>query len=117
MLTVRFQADADLKQAIVAAVLRREPTVDFQTANAVGLKDVDDFEVLAIAANENRVLVSHDKRTMPHHFAEFIAVRTSPGVVIVPQSMRVAEAVEELLLIWYASTPEEWTNRIVHLPM
>jgi hypothetical protein len=31
--TIRYQADADLNQAIVTGVLRREPTVDFQTAD------------------------------------------------------------------------------------
>lgn len=29
---VRFQADADLNQTIVLALLRREPVIDFQTA-------------------------------------------------------------------------------------
>ncbi len=32
-MTVRFQADADLKAEIVAGVLRREPSIDFQTAD------------------------------------------------------------------------------------
>lgn len=39
---VRFQADADLNHVIVKATLRREPGVDFQTAqvaNLVGLSD------------------------------------------------------------------------------
>jgi hypothetical protein len=30
----RFQADADLNEIIVSALLRREPTIDFQTATA-----------------------------------------------------------------------------------
>lgn len=30
-MTVRFQADADLNAEIVAGVLRREPSIDFQT--------------------------------------------------------------------------------------
>ncbi|MBD2488833.1 hypothetical protein [Aulosira sp. FACHB-615] len=46
---IRYQADADLNQAIVTGVLRREPTIDFQTAFAAGLAGVKDPEVLAIA--------------------------------------------------------------------
>jgi hypothetical protein len=34
---VRFLADADLNKAIVNGVLRREPSVDFQSAHAAGL--------------------------------------------------------------------------------
>ncbi len=31
-MTIRYQADADLNQAIVTGVLRQEPNIDFQTA-------------------------------------------------------------------------------------
>ena len=70
-MSVRFQADADLK--VIAAVKRREPLVDFQTAPEAGLMGLDDPTVLALAATEGRLLVSHDRQTMPHHFATFIA--------------------------------------------
>ena len=39
-MTVRYQADADLNQAIVTGVLRRQPTIDFQTAFAAELEGV-----------------------------------------------------------------------------
>lgn len=51
-MTVRSQADADLNQAIVRGVLRREHTIDFQTAFAAKLEGVKDSEVLAIAAQQ-----------------------------------------------------------------
>jgi hypothetical protein len=35
---VRFLADADLNQAIVSGLLRREPAIDFLSAHAAGLK-------------------------------------------------------------------------------
>src|SRR5580693_2569803 len=111
---VRFQADADLKRTIVSGLLRRDPGMDFQTASGAGLQGLTDLEVLAIAARDGRILVSHDKRTMPYHFSEFIKTRTSPGLLIVPQQMTIALAIEELLLIWSASEPDEWVNRICH---
>lgn len=114
---IRFQADADLKHAIVSGMLRRIPGMDFQTALAADLQGLEDPEVLALAAREGRILVLHDKRTMPYHFAEFIKAQTSPGLIIVPQQMAIASAVEELLLIGLASEPDEWINRICHLPL
>ncbi|MCC5635143.1 hypothetical protein LC593_04600 [Nostoc sp. CHAB 5844] len=51
---VRYQADADLNQAIVTGVLRREPTIDFQTAFAAGLAGVKDPEVLAWRPQRNK---------------------------------------------------------------
>jgi hypothetical protein len=69
-LNIRYQADADLNQAIVTGLLRRESTIDFQTAFAAGLEGVKDSDLLAIAAQQRRVLVSHDRKTMPSEFAE-----------------------------------------------
>lgn len=68
---VRFLADADLNKAIVTGILRREPSLDFLAAGAAGLRGMDDPAVLALAAAQQRVLVSHDVGTMPAHFHAF----------------------------------------------
>jgi hypothetical protein len=115
--TVRYQADADLNQAIVTGVLRREPTIDFQTAFSAGLEGVKDPEVLAIAAQQERILVSHDRKTMPLEFAEFIINNQSSGVIIVSRKLPIELIIDELLLIWAASSSEEWVNRIAKLPL
>jgi hypothetical protein len=116
-MAVRFQADADLNQIIVAALLRRLPEVDFRTASAAGLSGLSDLGVLDVAARDGRVLVSHDQSTMPVHVGTFAATTASAGVIIVPQTLPVGQVVDNLALIWTASTPEEWTNRIVYLPL
>jgi flavorubredoxin len=113
----RFQADADLNRHIVSAIKRREPMVDFQTAQEAGLSGLEDLAVLAIAASHGRILVSHDRQTMPQHFAEFIQEQESPGLLIVSQRLPVSAAAEELLLIWFASEADEWTNQISSVPL
>jgi len=62
---IRFQADADLNQIIVKATLRLEPAIDFQTAQVAGLASLDDSAGLRSAAEQGRVLVTHDRKTMP----------------------------------------------------
>jgi hypothetical protein len=114
---VRFQADADVNQHIVRAVRRREPEIDFQTAHEAGLHGLDAETVLAQAAHAGRLLVSHDRRTMPMHFATFTAARTSAGVILLSQSLPIIQAVEDLILIWEASEAEEWVNRLDSLPL
>jgi hypothetical protein len=116
-MTVKFQADANLNQIILLAVRRREPALDFQTAMEGGLPGVNDPEVLARAAGERRILVTHDRKTMPRHFSTFITEATSAGVLIVPQHLPVAAVVDDLLLIWYATEAEEWINQIRSLPL
>ena len=73
--------------------------------------------VLAVAAREGRVLLTHDVRTMPQHFASFIEEHTSAGVLLVPQSLSRRHVVKDLLLVWTAMEAEEWTNRIMSLPL
>ena len=115
---VRFLADADLNEGIVAGCLRREPTMDFLSANEASLEGVPDPEVLALATEQDRILVSHDFQTMPGHFGDFLQTRgSSPGVILVPQYLPIGEAIEELLLIWSASDAEEWENRILRIPL
>lgn len=114
---VKFQADADLHQSLVRMIVRREPAIDFQTAAAAGLEGISDPDVLVIAAQENRIVVSHDQTSMSVHFAEFIAAETSAGLLIVPQTVPLSVAVEELIMIWTASEAEEWVNRIAFIPL
>lgn len=114
---IRFQADADLNEDIVSGVRRREPLIDFQTATEVGLQGLADPLVLAYAAREGRILVSHDRKTMPHYFATFIATGASPELFIISQKTDVHTAIDELIMIWSASEAEEWINTVLTVPV
>ena len=113
---VRYQADNDLRRAIVRGAVRREPLMSFRTAQAARLDGVPDSDVLALAADDGRILVSHDFQTMPTHFRQFTQFRRSPGVLLIRQDLPVGQAVESLLTIWEASEPGEWVNRVCLVP-
>ena len=113
---VRFQADNDLRKSIVRGAIRREPRIDFRSAQSAHLDDVTDPNVLALAAHESRILVSHDFKTMPYHFRRFTECQKSPGVLLIRQDLPVGDAIESLLLIWEASEPEDWENRLCLVP-
>jgi Domain of unknown function (DUF5615) len=92
--------------------------LDFLSANDAELEGVSDPDVLALAAEQDRILVSHDFQTMPQHFGGFLQARgSSPGVLLVPQYLPIAEAIEEIVLIWGASDAGEWRNRILRIPL
>lgn len=63
-----------------------------------------------IAAQDGRVLVTHDRKTMPAEFGEFIMTQRSSGVLILSQSLPINDAIEALILVWEVSTAEEWVN-------
>ena len=96
---------------------RREPAIDFQSAGEGGVIGRPDPEVLAQAASEGRVLVSHDRQTMPGHFRRLIGKQASPGLVVVSQELDIGRAIEDLLLVWAASEAEEWGNTVIFLPL
>jgi hypothetical protein len=90
-LSIRFQADSDLKLSIVKAVRLIEPAIDFASAQDAKLEGVGDPEVLDLAASQNRILGSHDRRTMPHHFRNRLAEgKSSPGLLIAAQQAPVS---------------------------
>jgi hypothetical protein len=118
-LSIRFQADNDLKRIIVDATLRREPRIDFQTVQAARLDGLDDEAVLRLAASQSRILVSHDKRTMPAALASFVVSGgTSPGVLLViPQNAPIGDVVDTLILIWADDRSNDWTNLLAKIPI
>ena len=60
--------------------------MDFLSANEASLAGVPDPKVLALAAEQHRILVSYDFQTMPGHFGDFLQAHgSSPGVLLVPQ--------------------------------
>jgi hypothetical protein len=116
-LSIRFQADNDLKFGIVKAVRQREPTIDFVSAQEAGLDGVGDPELLDRAAAEGRVLVSHDRRTMTSHFrAHLAAGKSCPGLLIVSQGALIGHVVEALVYVWALSDPADLRDQAYYLP-
>jgi hypothetical protein len=79
-----------------------------------GMKDP---QVLAVAAYLGRILVTHDVRTMPKHFGEFIIGNDSFGMILIPSPMPIRNAIEEILLVWHVTEAEEWTNLFRRMPL
>ena len=73
----RLLADADFHPGIINGFLARRHAVDFEFARGVIPDGMSDLEVLAVAAYRGRVVVSHDRSTMPLHFRAQALVRVA----------------------------------------
>lgn len=114
---IRFQADNDLHEDVLRAAKRLQPRIDFQRAPELNLHTgIDDPEVLRLCAEQNRMLVTHDRHTMPDHFTEFIKHQDSPGVFIISRKLSIGKAAEWLVLYWEASEADEYQNQIIGIP-
>lgn len=96
---------------------RLEPTMDILDAQRGQMIGLPDPEVVAAAAAIGRVLITPDRRTMPRYFAQFLAKNESPGLIIIPQHLPIATAIDQLLLMWAAMTAEEIRSVIYSLPL
>jgi len=115
---LRLVADENLTNGIVRGLLRRDATLDLVRVQDVGLSGATDFGVLDWAAENRRVLVTHDYRTVPSCAKRRIEAKLAMfGVFIVPYSLSVRQAIEDLLFLAQCSLEEEWENRVFYLPL
>ena len=115
---IRFLADEDIKDQIFRGVLRRLPDLDFVRVQDVGLRTFRDDRVLEFAAQENRILITHDVSTMGR-FAKvrLLAGKPMPGVFEISQNLPIGRAIEEIVIIAECSRADEWNGLIKYLPL
>lgn len=113
---LRLQADNDVRAQIIRDIRQKEPAFDIRTAHEAGIAGLSDLDVLAFAAHEGRILVSHDFATMPIYFREFTRRQRSPGVLLAPQSLPIGIVVESLRLIWGTATEIDFEDRVLLIP-
>ena len=114
---LRLLIDQDLDHVILRGLLLRVPNVDVITAHEVGLSNASDPELLAWAAEHERVIVTHDRRTMPYHATSRIATAEKiAGIIIVSRQLPVSQVINDLEIIVSCSDMVEWENVVKHLP-
>jgi predicted nuclease of predicted toxin-antitoxin system len=64
---LRLAADENFNGDIVRGLLRRNPQIDIVRVQDVGLSGGDDATVLEWAAQESRIVVTHDVSTLVKH--------------------------------------------------
>jgi hypothetical protein len=115
---LRLLIDQDFDQRILRGLQRRIPHLDFVTAHEAGLGETPDPELLAWAAEVGRVIVTHDRRTMPEHAAERIATgEIIAGVFIVPRRLPINQVIEDLEMMVTCTHKGEWENVVQYLPL
>src|SRR6266446_8526463 len=94
-----YLADQNLDDLIVESVLRAEPAVRFLRAREVGLSEATDDAVLAYAAANSLIVISHDVNTMIGFALDRArSGQLMAGLFIAKQAQLVARIVEDLLV-------------------
>ena len=101
------------------AFCTRHPALDVIRAQDVAeIAGQDDPTLLAWAADQGRVLLTHDVRTITGFAYERVkAGEPMPGVVEVKRTAPLGEIIEDILLLVEAGRPEDVDNQVIYLPL
>ena len=115
---LRLLVDENFNGDIVRGLLLRQPDLDIVRVQDVGLTGADDPDVLAWAAENNRIVLTHDRATMSDYAYEQVAAgEAMAGVFILNDRFPVGRAIEEILLMVACTEQAEWSGRAVHVPL
>lgn len=118
MKSFRLLADENLNGAILRGLTRRLPDLDIVRVQDVGLMNADDPSILEWAANENRILLTHDVATIPLYTRERINRGLYvAGVIEVIATAPTGRIIEDLELLVLCSEPNEYQNLILFIPL
>ena len=111
-------ADENFNSAIVRGLLRVKPDLNIVRVQDVGLTPTDDSIILEWAAQEDRVLLTHDAATMTKYAYERINTgKYMPGIIEVSRKVPLGIAIDDILLIAETCHRGELEGQIVYLPL
>ncbi len=115
---LRLAADENFNNDILRGLIRRNADLDIVRIQDVGLSGQDDPTVLEWAAQENRVLLTHDVSTITDYAYQRVREgKPMPGVFEVGRGVSIGKAVEDILLLAEYSLEDEWEGQIRYLPL
>src|SRR5579872_197665 len=110
---LRLCADENFDNDLIRGLMRRLPGLDIVRVQDAGLSGADDPSVLAWAAQEGRVLLTHDVATLTNYaYARVQAGLPMPGVFAVGQAAAVGDMIEDILLLAECSLEGEWEGQV-----
>jgi predicted nuclease of predicted toxin-antitoxin system len=115
---LRLLADENFNGRILRALRRQIPDLEVVRAQDGPLSGADDPTLLQFAADENRILLTHDIETLVGYAWERVrSGQTMPGVIVALTDRPLGQVIEDLELLLLASHPEELEGQIRFLPL
>lgn len=117
-MTIKFLVDENFSHKTLAGIKRRDPDIDVVSVQDVDLRENSDPDVLEWAAQEGRIVVTHDVSTLAVFAFDRVADgRPMPGVIEIPETVPMSVIIDELVLIAGASDSDEWKDTVRYLPL
>jgi predicted nuclease of predicted toxin-antitoxin system len=115
---IRFLADENFNGRILRGLLRIRPDIDVIRVQDTAIYQASDPDVLEWAAQEDRILLTHDIETLVGFANERIkAGQPMPGVIAVRDILPIGQVIDDLLTIAGASEKSDWESTVQFLPL
>lgn len=115
---LRLAADENFNNDVFRGLLRRIPGLDIIRVQDAGLSGANDSMILEWAAQQGRVLLTHDVSTITHYAYQRVqAGKPMPGVFEVSRKISTGSAIEDIILLAEASFEDEWEGQVRYLPL
>lgn len=115
---MKLLLDENFNGKVLRALVQHNPELDIVRAQDIPeIAGKGDPRLLAWAAEQERVLFTHDVRTVTKFAHERIkAGLPMPGVVEVKRLAPIRKIVEDIMILVEASNPDDIENRVVYIP-
>lgn len=115
---LKLVSDENFNGDILRGLYRRRSDLDVVRVQDVGLDAASDPDILEWAAGEGRILLTHDRDTLPNFAHDRVrAGKPMPGVFLVSDLMPLGQAIDEILLAVECLPPEECKNSVRFFPL
>ena len=115
---IALLVDENFNEHIADGLIRRDPTLDLVHVRDVGMAATPDPEILKWAAEAGRILLTHDRNTIPSFaFDRVAADLPMPGVFLVKADMPIGQAIEELHFAAHCLSAQECEGMVHYFPM
>jgi predicted nuclease of predicted toxin-antitoxin system len=111
-------SDENFNGDIVRGLFIRQPQLNLLRVQDVGLQTIDDPTILGWAASNGRILLTHDRATMPDFaYQRLMRGEMMSGLFVVNDRMAIRQAIDELLLLINCSEQKEWQGIVLYFPL
>src|SRR4051812_14936298 len=115
---LRLLTDEHIDGRLIRGLRARLPDLDLVTAQEAGLTGAADPDLLAWAAQEDRILLTHDRNPMPGFAYDRVrAALPMPGVFVLDDRLAIGRALTELEIVIQCSEGPDWQDQVIFIPM
>ena len=115
---LRLLSDENFNGDILRGLFLRQPDLDLLRVQDVGLTQIDDPTILAWAAENDRIILTHDRATMPDFaYQRLVKKEVMTGLFVINDRTSVRRIIDELLVVINCSEQAEWQGIVLYLPL